>query len=88
MLHGEIKVNEKVIGVWVAVRMVHPPQKVNPYRVEVSYQDPEGVVHTHSGQVHHEYGKGALELASEVLAWVANEDAIRRQIEEAEGVAT
>lgn len=68
-LHGTIRVDGLVIGYWGARRKEHPPEAVNTYEVECEFSDINGVHHHKKGEITHEFGDGALVLASEVLRW-------------------
>lgn len=70
-LHGDIKINGKIIGAWTARRLQHPPQEVNEYEIAYAYFEPDGTVHQVEGTLTHRFGDGATSLAAEVLAWAA-----------------
>jgi hypothetical protein len=72
-LHGEIKVNEKTLGSWEAIRRSKYIKTVNTYDVRVDYTEPNGVRHTRRTVIAHNYEDGALTLASEVLTWAAKQ---------------
>lgn len=70
-LHGDICVNQKVIGEWWAVRITNTtdtalgPDAVSKYRYEV-WDDQDGMIG--SGILEHRYGDGAAALAAAVLS--------------------
>lgn len=74
MLHGDIKVNDHVIGSWRAVNeTVHNgPDAVNTYRVTVAYTNIRNFHQVAKFYVMHRYGDGALILASKILAEAPN----------------
>jgi hypothetical protein len=72
-LHGEIKVNERTIGAWEAIRRSKHIKTVNTYDVRVYYEEPDGTFHTRRTVIAHNHGDGSLTLASEVLTWAAKQ---------------
>lgn len=70
-LHGSIKVNECLIGYWVATRVggSDSPDDVNTYRCEVVRVGALPVRgYTVEFEVKHRYGDGAFELLRKIMA--------------------
>lgn len=90
MLYGDIRVNDDVLATWSARRLVRPPNTTgaNPYEITVTYQAPDGAVHSIAGRLDHTYGDGALVLASEVTAWAAEQVKQRENITNQEGASS
>ena len=69
MLHGEIKVNNIVIGEWKAVRKQQRAQEFNDYECFLYYRDVQGYPCEAHWTLHgHEYNGGAVGLAARVLS--------------------
>lgn len=66
-LHGEIKVNGKIIGEWIAQRKEKAIGTVNTYICSLS-EVVDGVARAHHFEIEHTYSDGASVLASKLLA--------------------
>lgn len=70
MLHGEIKVNNREIGKWSAIRKepVNPETAIFRYECRVHYRSEQGYLHdVQNFDVYHAYADGALVLTAKVL---------------------
>lgn len=68
MLHGEIKVNNTVIGEWKAVRKTRDLRDFNEYDCTVTYRDMQGYPCEAKWTIYGQgYGNGAVSLAARVL---------------------
>lgn len=68
MLHGEIKVNDRVIGTWKAVRRSHDLRDANDYDCHMTYENNRGYPMEGAWILYnHEFGAGAAVLAARVL---------------------
>lgn len=68
MLHGEIKVNDHVIGEWKAVRQSHDLRDTNNYECTMTYTNQAGYPMEAAWIIFdHHYNMGAAGLAARVL---------------------
>lgn len=68
MLHGEIKVNDTVIGEWQAVRQTHDLRDTNNYECRMTYRNKAGYPMEAAWIIFdHNYNDGAAMLAARVL---------------------
>lgn len=74
-LHGDIRINGDLLGVWTARRLENPPKAVNDYECEILMTDGKGG----KFEVRHKFAEGAIVLAAKVLnrAWWALEESDR-----------
>lgn len=70
-LHGEIKVNQRVIGDWNARRKARTPQEVNTYEVRASWLH-DGIVREAETEMEHTFSDGAWVLAAKVITWAVS----------------
>ena len=76
MLHGEIKLNDQLIGEWTAVRKkrFYPHEHddeggpYHRYDCTIEYRDMQGYLMRANFPVWHRFGDGAMRLASRVIA--------------------
>lgn len=68
MLHGEIKVNDHVIGEWQAVRMSHDLRDANDYECRMTYRNMAGYPMEAAWILReHDFKMGAAALAGRVI---------------------
>lgn len=74
-LHGEVKINGRVLMQWSAVRKTGTtdPDSVNRYHCSVVAAVGNTGAHTQEFTVQHRYGDGAAALAAAVLARTSGE---------------
>lgn len=68
MLHGEIKVNEIVIGEWTAEREEPVALDVHMYACTVKYRNLAGYPLRADFRVKHRHSNGAVALAAHILS--------------------
>lgn len=66
MLHGDIKVNQHLIGSWTAVRqqLLESVEQVSDYKCEVHWYAPR---ENYGFEVHHRYSDGADALVVRIM---------------------
>lgn len=80
-LHGDIRVNGKLVGRWSAQRAMNDvgPDGQNLYKCDFILNQPDGPPSKGDFIVVHRYQDGALRLAARVLGSAAMEEAISEQ---------
>ena len=68
MLHGEIKVNDIVVGDWTAVRAEQVALDVHMYDCTVKYRNLAGYPLRGDFRVRHRYSNGAVALSAHILS--------------------
>lgn len=68
MLHGDIRVNDVVVGKWTAVRKTADLRDFNEYHCTLEYRNMKGYMeYAEWDLIGHFNGNGALTLAARVL---------------------
>lgn len=83
----ELRINGTPCHVVTALRLTHPPQKVNAYALELATFGPLDVSIDARGEIEHRYADGLLALSQAVLAWATKAQAEANAEHEAAGGA-